>query len=61
MLLADLFYLFEIAPAKCVRQPGLAKERVLDVSGGQRRGGGRAGPGRTAAGADRTVAPAITR
>ena len=32
VLLADLFYLFEISPAKCVRQPGAAKERVLDVS-----------------------------
>ena len=34
VLLADMFYLFEINPAKCVRQPGMAKERAMDVSGG---------------------------
>ena len=32
VLLADLFYLFEINPAKCVRQPGMAKERAMEVS-----------------------------
>ncbi|KAF0306342.1 Patronin [Amphibalanus amphitrite] len=31
VLLADLFYLFEINPAKCVRQPGMAKERAIDA------------------------------
>ncbi|XP_037074459.1 patronin-like [Pollicipes pollicipes] len=40
VLLADLFYLFEINPAKCVRQPVMGKERVIEE---MRRQGGLGG------------------